>query len=231
MQKAINILVIGASRGIGRAVVELAAKNTAMHIVAASRTKHSEELPDNVQWHALDLNDSSAIKNFAATIMRTYTRIDCLLYNSGTLINKGLEDISMVEVAEMFQVNIFGAFQLIQMLLPLLKAAPAGAHIVTIGSMGGVNGTSKFPGLAAYSASKAALGVLSECLAEELKPHHITVNCLALGAVQTEMLQAAFPDFKPEMDAFTMAQYILWFMLNGKNYFNGKILPVATTTP
>ena len=97
--------------------------------------------------------------------------------------------------------------------------------------MGGVQGSAKFTGLSAYSSSKAALAVLTECLAEELKPFKISVNCLALGAVQTKMLANAFPDFSTSMTPESMASYILDFLVNGNKYFNGKVLPVATTTP
>jgi NAD(P)-dependent dehydrogenase (short-subunit alcohol dehydrogenase family) len=105
------------------------------------------------------------------------------------------------------------------------------AHIVNISSMGGFQGTSKFPGLSAYSSSKAALSGLTECLAEELKDKNIAVNCLAIGAVQTEMLAKAFPGYKAPLSAKQMAEFICNFSLTGHLYFNGKIIPVSSTTP
>ncbi len=97
--------------------------------------------------------------------------------------------------------------------------------------MGGVQGSEKFQGLSLYSASKAALAVFTECLAEELKTHNVKANALALGAVQTEMLSHAFPTYKAPLQASEMADYIADFALNGHQYYNGKILPVSLSTP
>lgn len=106
-----------------------------------------------------------------------------------------------------------------------------GGHIVNISSMGGFQGSVKFPGLSAYSASKGALAILTECLAEELKDKNIKVNCLALGSSQTEMFEAAFPGMQAGTLAFEMGRYVADFALNGSKYFNGKIIPVSNTTP
>jgi NAD(P)-dependent dehydrogenase (short-subunit alcohol dehydrogenase family) len=97
--------------------------------------------------------------------------------------------------------------------------------------MGGVQGSSKFPGLSAYSSSKSALSGLTECLAEELKTKNIAVNCLALGAVQTEMLAKAFPGYKAPVTPSQMAEFICDFALKGQHFFNGKIIPVSSSTP
>ncbi|MEZ5070339.1 MAG: SDR family oxidoreductase [Bacteroidales bacterium] len=104
-------------------------------------------------------------------------------------------------------------------------------HIVNITSMGGYQGSVKFPGLSHYSASKAALGSLTECLAGEMGPDGFRINALALGAVQTEMLSSAFPGYKAPLDAGEMAEFIAWFVLEGGRYFQGKILPVSLSTP
>ena len=89
----------------------------------------------------------------------------------------------------------------------------------------------KFPGLAAYSSSKGAVITLSELLAEEYKEQQISFNVLALGAVQTEMLEEAFPGYKAPVSASEMADYIFNFALNGNKFYNGKILQVSSTTP
>jgi len=108
---------------------------------------------------------------------------------------------------------------------------PASGHVVNISSMGGVQGSVKFAGLSAYSSSKGALITLTELLAEEYKEHGPSFNVLALGAVQTEMLEEAFPGYKPPMLAIEMAEYIVDFSLNGQKYYNGKLLQVANSTP
>ena len=97
--------------------------------------------------------------------------------------------------------------------------------------MGGFQGSVKFPGLSFYSASKAALACISECLAVELKEFEITVNCLALGSVQTEMLENAFTGYTAPVTASEMGKLIGDFALTGSRFYNGKIIPVALTTP
>jgi NAD(P)-dependent dehydrogenase (short-subunit alcohol dehydrogenase family) len=155
-------------------------------------------------------------------------QLDCVIYNAGYLVNKNFESQSYLEITNQVNINFSGAVFLLQQLRPYLGK---GSHVVTIGSMGGFQGSQKFPGLAVYSASKAALAVLSECLAQEWQQDGIAVNCLALGAVQTEMLQTAFPDYKAPLSADEMAAFIADFCLHGHRFFNGKILPVSVSTP
>jgi NAD(P)-dependent dehydrogenase (short-subunit alcohol dehydrogenase family) len=112
--------------------------------------------------------------------------------------------------------------------LPFLQK---GSHVVTISSMGGIQGSMKFPGLAAYSSSKGAVITLSELLAEEYKEQGITFNVLALGAVQTEMLAEAFPGYQAPISAAEMAEYIVDFTLTGNKYYNGKVLEVSSSNP
>ena len=97
--------------------------------------------------------------------------------------------------------------------------------------MGGIQGSSKFAGLAAYSSSKGAIITLSELLAEEYKEQGISFNVLALGSVNTEMLQEAFPGYEAPLSAGEMANYIFDFTLTGNKFYNGKVLSVASSTP
>jgi NAD(P)-dependent dehydrogenase (short-subunit alcohol dehydrogenase family) len=97
--------------------------------------------------------------------------------------------------------------------------------------MGGVQGSSKFPGLSAYSSSKGATVILTELLAEEFKKTGPAFNSLALGAVQTEMLEEAFPGYQAPLNAAQMAEYIVDFALNGHQFYNGKVLPISSSTP
>ena len=143
-------------------------------------------------------------------------------------MNKPFTQLSETDFVEMLQSNYIGHVRMIQATLPMMAA---GSHIVNIGSMGAFQGSVKFAGLAAYSASKAALHTLTECLALELAEQQIRVNCLALGSAQTEMLEEAFPGYESPVMAFEMGKYIADFALTGHKFFNGKILPVALTTP
>ena len=134
----------------------------------------------------------------------------------------------MNDFETVYKTNVFGVAEMTRIILPFMKT---NGHVVNISSIGGVQGSVKFPGLAAYSSSKGAVITLTELLAEEYKETGPSFNVLALGAVQTEMLEKAFPDYKAPTSALKMAQYIFEFSLNGNKYYNGKLLQVSNTTP
>ena len=231
-----NVVVTGASTGIGYEIVKelVRSKVDTIYIISRNRNKLDtlkEEckvigktevvvLPlDLCEINTMDLN--SIIAN---------ETIDVIINNAGQLVNKPFESISLLQLEQVYQTNVFGPFLLLQQLLPNLRKSKI-AHVVNIGSMGGVQGASKFSGLTAYSSSKAALASLTECLAEELKKDNIKVNCLALGAVNTEMLSAAFPGYVAEMQPKDMAKYIVHFALVDHQFINGKIIPLSFSTP
>jgi NAD(P)-dependent dehydrogenase (short-subunit alcohol dehydrogenase family) len=233
-----NILLTGASSGVGfEAVLELILKSENKVIaLARSADKLSRLLeiakglnPEcnlfPVQFDLLDDDIEQVLKPFIA---QQFGKIDVLINNAGNLEVKPFEQSSEVDFVEMLQSNFLNHVRLIQGLLPLMQSP---SHIVNIGSMGGFQGSAKFAGLSAYSASKAALHNFTECLAEELKERKIRVNCLALGSAQTEMLEKAFPGYESPVMAFEMGKYIADFALTGHKFFNGKVLPVAVTTP
>ena len=155
--------------------------------------------------------------------------IDVLINNAGYLVNEPFGQISESNLRKMFEVNLLGPFRLIQNVIPFLREE--NSHVINIGSMGGVQGSVKFSGLSAYSSSKGGLSILTECLAEEYKESNIKFNCLALGAVQTEMLNEAFPGYEASVSAIEMAQYIYSFALNGSRFINGKVISVSNSTP
>jgi NAD(P)-dependent dehydrogenase (short-subunit alcohol dehydrogenase family) len=233
-----NIIITGASSGVGfEAVIELILSGS-HKVIALARSQDKLErlleiahgLNPDCQLFALKFDivhdDYEGLQQFIAA--QFDKRVDILINNAGVLINKPFTQLSESDFVEMLQSNFIGHVRAIQSLLPLM---PAGAHILNIGSMGGFQGSSKFPGLAAYSASKSALHTLTECLAQELVEQNIKVNCLALGSAQTEMLEQAFPGYESPVMAFEMGKYIADFALTGSKFFNGKIIPVASTTP
>jgi NAD(P)-dependent dehydrogenase (short-subunit alcohol dehydrogenase family) len=233
-----NIVITGASSGVGfEAVLDLILSNQ-HKIIALARSEDklgrlseiAQGLNPDCQLFpiAFDIvhDDYDGLLQFIAT--RFDNRVDILINNAGVLINKPFTELEESDFVEMLQSNFIGHVRITQALLPLM---PADAHIVNIGSMGGFQGSAKFPGLSAYSASKAALHTLTECLAQELTEKKISVNCLALGSAQTEMLEKAFPGYESPVLAFEMGKYIADFALSGHKFFNGKILPVAVTTP
>jgi NAD(P)-dependent dehydrogenase (short-subunit alcohol dehydrogenase family) len=158
------------------------------------------------------------------------SHIDVLVNNAGLLINKPFKDLTIEDWKLQFAVNLFGMTRLIKLLLPLMGGLKE-THIVNLGSMGGFQGSKKFTGLSAYSASKAAVANLTECLAYEFSADNIRVNCLALGAVDTEMLKQAFPGYRAPVTSYEMAEFIKSFCKTGHKLFNGKVLPVSVIDP
>jgi NAD(P)-dependent dehydrogenase (short-subunit alcohol dehydrogenase family) len=233
-----NILLTGASSGVGfEAVLELILKSENKVIaLARSGDKLSRLLeiakslnPDcNLFPVQFDLVNDDIEQGLKPFIAKQFGQLDVLINNAGSLEVKHFTESTEVDFVEMLQSNFLNHVRLIQGLLPLMQSP---SHIVNIGSMGGFQGSAKFVGLSAYSASKAALHNFTECLAEELKEKKISVNCLALGSAQTEMLEKAFPGYESPVMAFEMGKYIADFALTGHKFFNGKILPVAVSTP
>ncbi len=226
------VLITGASRGIGAELVHYFLKNSELRIVAVSRSiKEYGDLPEEYNHRLMiyqaDISLYSEVKKLADAI-RKLGMLSYIINNAGLLINKPFALFTNEEFQQMFGVNFFGHAMLIRELLSSL-ARPA--HIVNITSMGGYQGSAKFPGLSIYSASKGALNILSECLAEEFKTEQIYINALALGAVQTKMLEEAFPGYIAPVSASEMAAFIADFTQNGFRLMNGKVLPVSLNTP
>jgi NAD(P)-dependent dehydrogenase (short-subunit alcohol dehydrogenase family) len=233
-----NIIITGASSGVGfEAVLELILSGKHKVVALARSQDKLEKLleiahglnPDAVVYAlAFDIvhDDYTDLKAFMSTNLDN--RVDILINNAGVLINKPFTELLEMDFVEMLQSNFIGHVRIIQGLLHIM---PPNAHIVNIGSMGAYQGSAKFVGLAAYSASKAALHTLTECLAFELAEKEIKVNCLALGSAQTEMLEKAFPGYQSPVMAFEMGKYIADFALTGHRFYNGKVLPVAVSTP
>ena len=225
MQSPKRVIVTGASRGIGRALVDRFL-DLGHEVWALSRNTDELKNIKGIHTVSIDLSDEQQIVDWVQSC--GVDHFDAVINNAGMLINKPFAETTYADFEAVYRVNVFGAAQLIRHLLPLLSTD---SHILNISSMGGVNGTTKFPGLAAYSSSKGALGILTELLAEEFKDNGPRCNALALGAVQTEMLAEAFPDYKVPVSAAQMATYIADFSLNGHHLYNGKVLPISQSTP
>ncbi len=234
------IIITGASRGIGKALALtltesghtalLVSRNRpALEQVASGCNQKAEQtVAHAVPFDLTDLGDLE--EEFTSRIKGITPVVDALVNNAGQLIYKPFDQVSSSEAKGLFDANFFAPSALIRICLPLMKNSGL-KHVVNITSMGGFQGSTKFSGLSYYSASKAAMGSLTECLAEELKDENVKVNALALGAVQTEMLAEAFPGFQAPLDPSQMAGFIKWFVLEGGGFFNGKVLPVSLSTP
>lgn len=224
-----TVLITGTSRGIGFELAQLFAKNN-YSVLAISRNTATLDIVDhpNIKTFGVDLSQEKDIDLVVNYIIKNNIQLNALIHNAGKLVSKPFEDITQDNFKEVFQVNVFSVALLTQKVIPFLTE---NSHVVTISSMGGVRGSLKFPGLAAYSSSKGAVITLSELLAEEYKEQKIAFNVLALGSVQTEMLEEAFPGYKAAVEPYEMAQYIYEFTLTGNKFYNGKVLEVSSTTP
>ena len=224
-----NIIITGTSRGIGFELAQLFANN-GHKVLALSRNERTINALNhpNIKSLAFDISKEEDFKLVEEFLRDHWDSVDVLINNAGSLLNKPFLETSTEEFESVYKVNVFGVANLTKLVLPRMSKS---GHVVTISSMGGVQGSMKFPGLSAYSSSKGAVITLTELWAEEFKETGPSFNVLALGAVQTEMLEEAFPGYKASTSALQMATYIKEFALTGQNLYNGKLLQVSNSTP
>lgn len=232
-----KVLIIGASTGLGEETTRILSKRAdvpALFLVSRNKEK-LKSLKNEVQSNGkecdfltLDLAELNDIESSLSSFVKE-KEIDVLFFNAGTLINGRLVDTSISDIEKTFTINTLSFMEVWKAVYPVIKNSSQ-AQVLTSGSMGGVQGSVKFPGLAAYSASKSALASLCEVLAVEHEEENIIFNCLAFGAINTKMLQEAFPDYTSDVSPQTMAKYVVNF-ITGPRLFNGKVLPVSITTP
>lgn len=227
-----HIIVTGASRGIGAETALNLAKNGHKVTVISRTEKRLENLqnhfPEHIYSLALDITEKKSTDQIKSYLTETEKRIDGLVHNAGLLINKSFKDQTDRDWQEQMEVNLLAPVRITRELIPYFSKT---SHIVNISSMGGYQGSSKFPGLSAYSVSKGALCILSEMLAVELSGYDIRSNSLCLGAVQTEMLEQAFPGLEAPVTPKQMGEFVANFVLNGHNFYNGQVLPVTLGNP
>lgn len=227
-----TIVITGASKGIGFETA-LSLLKQGCYVVAVARSKEkleqlrSQSSSTNLSIVCADITKEQDLIKLSSEI-KQLDGVDGLINNAGMVVNKPFTETSSEEWKTVFDVNIFAPVHLTKLLRPFLKK---NSHIVNIGSMGGFQGSDKFPGLAAYSTAKGALAILSECLSTEFSSDGIAVNCLCLGAVQTAMLEEAFPGYEAPVKPNEMGSYISKFVLEGHKFMNGKIIPVSLNNP
>lgn len=224
-----NVIITGTSRGIGFEMAKLFA-NEGHQILALSRNDSSIAKLNhkNIASFPFDISKEEDLSKLDEFLETNWDIVDVLINNAGKLVNKPFLETESEEFEEVYKVNVFGVTNLTKLVLPRMAK---NGHVVTISSMGGVQGSMKFPGLSAYSSSKGAVITLTELWAEEFKETGPSFNVLALGAVQTEMLEEAFPGYKAPTTALEMATYIKGFALTGHKMYNGKLLQVSSSTP
>lgn len=229
MKPTKTVIITGTSRGIGLELVHLFSKAGYAVLALSRNAKPVSNLNyENITALSCNLNNIEDYKRVEAFIEEEWTHVDILINNAGSIINKPFAETTLEDFHNVYGTNVFGVAELTRRVLPFM---PSSGHVVTISSMGGVQGSMKFPGLSAYSSSKGAVITLTELLAEEYKETGPSFNVLALGAVQTEMLAEAFPGYKAPTTPIEMATYIFDFATTGQQFYNGKLLQVSRSTP
>ena len=223
-----NIIITGTSSGIGLELAKFFIKSK-HNVLALSRNNSHLRSLNLKGLYAVDFDITNYERYDSLNkYLNNFENIDVLINNAGLLVNKPFEDTSLEDFQKVYSTNVFSVAMLTKF---LIKRMNNRSNVVNISSIGGVEGTMKFPGLAAYSSSKGALNILTEMLAEEYKEQGIHFNSLALGSVQTKMLNKAFPGFKASTSAKDMAKYIYDFSMEGYKLINGKVISISSTTP
>ena len=222
-----NIIITGSGKGIGKETSIQAAKS-GINVIAISRNTESLKNIKNIVPLNMDITKKESLNELVNLLKTKKIRIDGLINNAGCLIKKPFANTDIEIFKRVYEVNVFGLAEITRLIIPFINNY---GHVVNISSMGGIQGSLKFSGLSAYSSSKGAVSILTEMLAEEYKETGPSFNCLAIGAVQTEMLENAFPGYKAKVSAKKFANYLLDFLLNGSKFYNGKVLQVSLSTP
>ena len=226
-----NFVVVGASSGIGREIVRLLLNNPHYNVFALSRKTNGlkKEFCDseNLRVITFDLTENIEYQINNSDLRKI--KIDYLINNAGLLIKKTFTELKEEDFLKSYKTNAMGVMQTVQSLMKSFN--PEFTHIVNISTMGAFQGSVKFPELIAYATSKSALCNFTELFASEFYQTNIKMNCLCLGAVNTEMLRTAFPDYEADLDPEDMARYIVNFTINSGQFLNGKVLPVSISTP
>jgi len=225
-----TVCITGASRGLGLALAEAFLKNSNLDVAAVTRSEAPHPLAaawgDRLRVVRADISSETGRAE-------VYKELDgmqplsVLIHNAGALAFKPFAETDADTLRRIYEVNVFAPYLLTQKLLPLADRT----HIISISSIGGVQGSLKFGGLSAYSSSKAALNCLTEMWSEEFKDTDIVFNCLALGSVETDMFKEAFPGVSAACTPQTMGEYIADFAFSAVDVMRGKIISLSLGNP
>ena len=185
-------LVTGASRGIGRAIALRYAEEGADLFLAATNASalqetqaQAEALGAHVAWQCTDVSRREQVQALVDAALARFGAIDILINNAGVYKAGRLVDMTPEDFDRVQQVNVYGAFHVMQLVLRHMQARGRG-KVVNIASTAGKWGSMN---QSAYNASKHAVVGLTRCAALEMGAHGINVNAICPGFVQTDMLQ------------------------------------------
>lgn len=225
-----RIIVTGASRGIGRALVE-ELKMRGEEVISISRGEGPQCTYEDDEWKVMfDWQSYNQLIPLFKSVFDEGLRVKGVVNNAGVLKKASLLDVGLSEFEEHNRVNVWNPLMLFKALYRE-GYFTSDAHIVNIGSMGGIQGASKFPGLFSYGGSKSLLAALTESLDAEFGAEGLSFNYLALGAVNTEMLKEAFPGYFSQVTPENMAKFIASFLLESGSLMSGKLIQVAKSDP
>ena len=236
-----NVIITGSNRGIGKAMVEaFAASGANIWACARKATPEyeawlQETAEKNVVWIKpvyFDLTDAEAISVGIQSIVDDGQPIDVLVNNAG-ISTVGLLSMSKVEeIEKLFQVNYFAMLRIIQKVAKRMARQRHGAII----NMGSIAGIEPQPGKIAYGSSKAAVMMMTQCLAKELGPVGIRVNAIAPGPIETEMIHQYKDEMLEKLAAESalrrlgkkeeIAQVAVFLASEQASYINGEIIKV-----
>ena len=175
------VLVTGVSSGIGNAFVRQALTNSKMVIVGMGREEPENIKDKNFYYQRIDLKDEVSVNKAIKNIFKKLGRIDVLVNNAGVGYRGTIEDMTMAEMRDQFEVNFFGQVHLTNLVLPIMRKQKEG-QIINVSSVASVMST---PTMGFYAATKSAMDKITEVLAQEVAPYNIIVNSLVPGAVKS----------------------------------------------
>jgi meso-butanediol dehydrogenase/(S,S)-butanediol dehydrogenase/diacetyl reductase len=235
------VIVTGGSEGIGRATARLIAAEGAHVVICARRAGPLQEAHDeialagSVESRQLDVADADAFSGLIRDVAARYGRLDGLVNNAMAVAYKSVTDLTLDDWRRDFQVNAEAVFVGTQAALGIMIPQGSGS-IVNISSL---NGLAAMPGMASYSASKAALIQFSKVAAMEAAPHGVRINVVAPGQIMTPATMA-FAAADPARnvrvsEAIPMrrggrpeeiAQAVRFLLSDESSYITGTCLPV-----
>ena len=232
-------MVTGGSRGIGFATAKILSENGATVIITARNQKRLEKsiskIPNSIGI-AADIRNSNDVKNVVNKTIEKFGRLDILVNNAGIFPKiKQLHEIDEDEWNEVLDVNLTGQFRFTKEAIPHLQKTSG--SIINISSDAGIKAYQGF-NADAYSASKAALILLTKCWALEYSKDKIRVNCICPGVVDTDMTK---PFLKTQKDKefmnsehpigrigqpYEVGKAVLYFASDDASWTTGAILAV-----
>ncbi len=238
-------IVTGASRGIGKAIAQVFAQNGAVVYGTATREGSIEAWADGFDPQSggcirslyFDITDEAACREAVMRVKKETGRLDGLVNNAGVEFNELIGMISREHMEKMFEVNVYGTINMLQLASRIMGRQENGGSIVNITSMTALKGNR---GQMVYSATKGAVISLTRSAAKELAPKKIRVNAIAPGLTNTDMMKQADPKMlegrignicmgrlaEPE----DIAKACLYMISDMSSYVSGQVLAVDGCT-